>query len=81
MNKYANNSFLTVKVSLINDLRDIYKTFGVDTYEVAEAIGLDDRTDEGFLRRWFGWGESYVLKDTNALIIAADMVGYEPSML
>ena len=35
MIKYANNSFLAAKVSLINDIGNICKEFGVDAYEVA----------------------------------------------
>ncbi len=50
MIKYANNAFLAAKISLVNDLANICKEHGVDTYEVAEAIGLDDRIGEQFLR-------------------------------
>ncbi len=50
MIKYANNAFLATKVSLINELGNICKEFGIDAYEVAEAIGLDDRIGERFLR-------------------------------
>ncbi|MBX0348717.1 nucleotide sugar dehydrogenase [Halomicroarcula pellucida] len=58
MIKYANNTFLASKVSLINDIGNVCKEFGVDAYEVAEAIGLDDRIGEQFLRSGVGWGGS-----------------------
>jgi UDPglucose 6-dehydrogenase len=81
MIKYANNSFLAAKVSLINDIGNICKEFGIDTYEVAEAIGLDDRISERFLRSGLGWGGSCFPKDTAAIRAAARERGYEPAML
>ncbi|MDL0131910.1 UDP-glucose 6-dehydrogenase AglM [Halobacterium salinarum] len=81
MIKYANNAFLASKVSLINDIGNICKEFGVDAYEVADAIGLDNRIGERFLRSGLGWGGSCFGKDTNAIIHAAKETGYEPAML
>ncbi|AGB33672.1 UDP-glucose 6-dehydrogenase [Natrinema pellirubrum DSM 15624] len=81
MIKYANNAFLASKVSLINDLGNICKEFGVDAYEVADAIGLDDRIGERFLRSGVGWGGSCFPKDVNAIIAAAKNKGYTPALL
>mgnify|MGYP000259316043 CR=1 FL=1 len=81
MIKYANNGFLAAKVSLINDIGNICKEFDIDAYEVADAIGLDDRIGEQFLRSGLGWGGSCFPKDTNAIIHAAKEQGYDPAML
>ena len=81
MTKYANNAFLAAKVSLINDLGNACKTFGIDTYEVADAIGLDDRIGAKFLRSGLGWGGSCFPKDVAAIIHAANAEGYDPAML
>ena len=81
MIKYANNAFLASKVSLINDIGNICKEYDVDAYEVADAIGLDDRIGERFLRSGLGWGGSCFPKDTNAIIAHAKEAGYEPPML
>ena len=81
MIKYANNTFLASKVSLINDIGNICKEFGVDAYEVAEAIGLDDRIGERFLRSGVGFGGSCFPKDTHAIISAAREQGYDPAVL
>ncbi|MDS0282296.1 UDP-glucose 6-dehydrogenase AglM [Haloarcula onubensis] len=81
MIKYANNTFLASKVSLINDIGNVCKEFGVDAYEVAEAIGLDDRIGEQFLRSGVGWGGSCFPKDTDAIIAAAREQGYDPAVL
>ena len=81
MIKYGNNAFLASKVSLINDLGNVCKEFGVDAYEVADAIGLDDRIGAQFLRSGVGFGGSCFPKDTNAIIAAAQERGYNPPML
>jgi len=81
MIKYANNAFLAAKVSLINDLGNVCKELGVDAYEVAEAIGLDDRIGERFLRSGVGFGGSCFPKDVDAIRAAAREAGYEPAML
>jgi UDPglucose 6-dehydrogenase len=81
MIKYANNGFLAAKISLINDIGNICKELGVDAYEVADAIGLDDRISEQFLQSGVGWGGSCFPKDTRAIIAAAEETGYEPAVL
>ncbi|MFB6299534.1 MAG: UDP-glucose 6-dehydrogenase AglM [Halobacteriales archaeon] len=81
MIKYANNSFLAAKVSLINDIGNICKEYGIDAYEVADAIGLDDRISEQFLRSGIGWGGSCFGKDVAAISAAAQEQEYDPAML
>jgi len=55
--------------------------FGIDAYEVADAIALDDRIGEQFLRSGVGWGGSCFPKDTAAIRAAARNKDYEPAML
>ncbi|NGM71390.1 UDP-glucose/GDP-mannose dehydrogenase family protein [Natronolimnobius sp. AArcel1] len=81
MIKYANNAFLASKISLVNDLGNICKEFDLDAYEVMDAIGLDDRISERFLRSGVGWGGSCFPKDVNAIIAAAQAVDYDPAVL
>jgi UDPglucose 6-dehydrogenase len=81
MIKYANNAFLAAKVSLINDIGNVCKEFGVDAYEVADAIGLDSRIGEQFLRSGVGWGGSCFGKDLKAITTASRERGYAPRML
>ncbi len=81
MIKYANNTFLAAKISLINDIGNVCKEFGVDAYEVADAIGLDSRIGAEFLRSGVGWGGSCFPKDTAALVAGAEAAGYEPTMV
>jgi len=81
MIKYANNAFLASKVSLVNDLGNVCKEFGVDAYEVADAIAHDDRISGRFLRSGVGWGGSCFPKDVAAITAAAKHEGYDPAML
>jgi len=81
MIKYANNAFLASKISLVNDLGNICREFGLDAYEVMDAIGLDDRISEQFLRSGVGWGGSCFPKDVAAIIAAATQQGYDPALL
>ncbi len=81
MIKYANNTFLAAKISLINDIGNVCKEFGVDAYEVADAIGLDSRIGGEFLRSGVGWGGSCFPKDTAALRAAAESADYDPLMV
>jgi len=66
--KYANNSFLAAKVSLVNELGNISKELNVDAYEVLEAVGLDDRISSRFLRSGLGWGGSCLVGDERVLV-------------
>ncbi|WP_144920631.1 UDP-glucose 6-dehydrogenase AglM [Halorubrum salsamenti] len=81
MIKYANNAFLASKISLSNDLGNICKRFGIDAYEVMDAVGLDDRIGAKFLRSGVGWGGSCFPKDVDAIRAAAREAGYEPALL
>jgi UDPglucose 6-dehydrogenase len=81
MVKYANNVFLAGKISLINELGNLCKEFDVDSYEVSEAIGLDERISAQFLRSGVGWGGSCFPKDTDALRAAGREAGYTPELL
>jgi UDPglucose 6-dehydrogenase len=71
MIKYASNCFLATKISFINEIGNLCKTLGVDTYEVADGIGLDSRLGRAFLDSGIGWGGSCFGKDVNALIALA----------
>jgi UDPglucose 6-dehydrogenase len=79
--KYANNAFLATKVSFANELGNICKRIGVDTYEVADAMGLDHRIGASFLRSGLGWGGSCFPKDVDALRALARDNDYDPALL
>jgi len=67
MIKYASNCFLAAKISYINEIGNMCKKLGIDTYDVAEGMGLDKRINRSFLNAGIGWGGSCFPKDTKAL--------------
>ncbi|MDR7664589.1 UDP-glucose/GDP-mannose dehydrogenase family protein [Methanosarcina sp. Z-7115] len=81
MIKYANNSLLATKISFANEIGNICKKLGVDTYEVMEAVGKDSRISPKFLNSGAGFGGSCFPKDVKALIGKAKEIGYSPILL
>ncbi|MBU4076918.1 MAG: UDP-glucose/GDP-mannose dehydrogenase family protein [Euryarchaeota archaeon] len=81
MIKYVNNSFLATKISFANEVGNICKELGIDTYEVMKAVGKDFRIGPHFLNSGAGFGGSCFPKDLKALIGKAQEIGYEPQLL
>ncbi|MFC1926568.1 UDP-glucose dehydrogenase family protein [Chloroflexota bacterium] len=81
MIKYASNTFLATKISFINEIGNICKLLGIDTYEVARGMGADDRIGSKFLNAGLGFGGSCLPKDIKALISRVKQMGYEPRIL
>lgn len=81
MIKYANNSLLATKISFANEIGNICKKLGIDTYEVMEAVGKDSRISPKFLNSGAGFGGSCFPKDVKALIGKAKEIGYSPVLL
>ncbi len=81
MIKYVNNAFLATKISFANEIGNICKQLGIDTYEVMRAVGKDFRIGPHFLNSGAGFGGSCFPKDVKALIGKAKEIGYEPQLL
>jgi UDPglucose 6-dehydrogenase len=81
MIKIASNAFLATKISFINEIGNICKQLGIDTYEVARGLGYDDRIGSKFLNSGIGFGGSCIPKDLRALIARAKRVEYTPGVL
>ncbi len=81
MIKYASNAFLSTKISFINEIGNICKKLNIDTYEVAEGMGYDQRIGRAFLNAGIGWGGSCFPKDVKALITKAKELGETPRIL
>ena len=56
------------KYRFINEIGNLCKKLGIDTYEVATGMGLDKRIGRPFLDSGIGWGGSCFPKDVDALI-------------
>jgi UDPglucose 6-dehydrogenase len=68
MIKYASNTFLATKISFINEIGNLCKKLGIDTYQVADGMGLDKRIGRAFLDSGIGWGGSCFPKDLDAIL-------------
>jgi UDPglucose 6-dehydrogenase len=79
--KYANNAFLASKLSVVNEIANVCKEAGVDSYEVMDAVGLDHRISPQFMRSGLGWGGSCFPKDVDALRAFAGSENYETELL
>jgi len=80
--KYANNAFLTTKISFINTIANIcQKIPETDITIIAKAIGLDKRINPQFLNAGLGYGGSCFPKDIKALIAFSKKLGYNPPLL
>ncbi|UCD03728.1 MAG: UDP-glucose/GDP-mannose dehydrogenase family protein [Candidatus Woesearchaeota archaeon] len=74
MIKYANNALLATKISFSNEIGNLCKKFGIDTYEVMKMVGMDNRLSPKFLASGIGFGGSCFPKDLEALrAIYADL--------
>ena len=81
MIKYASNAFLATKISFINEIGNLCKKLGIDTYEVADGMGYDKRIGRAFLDSGAGWGGSCFPKDIKALTAKAKESGEKPRIL
>ena len=79
--KLASNAFLASKISFINEIGNICKRLGIDTYEVAKGMGFDERIGIKFLNAGIGFGGSCLPKDLRALITSSEQIGYKPRIL
>ena len=79
--KYANNAFLATKISFANELGNLAKSIGINSYAVADAIGFDPRIGKQYLRAGLGFGGSCFPKDVKALVAFAKKNNYEPKIL
>ncbi len=69
--KYAANTFLTTKITFINEVADLCEKVGANVHDVARGIGLDGRIGRKFLHPGPGYGGSCFPKDTLALVSTA----------
>jgi len=81
MIKYASNAFLATKISFANEIGNICKKLGIDSWKVFEGVGLDHRISPHFFRTGIGWGGSCFPKDVKALIRKAEEINEDPIIL
>ena len=81
MIKYAANAFLATKISFANEIGNICKKLGIDSYKVFEGVSLDHRISPHFFKSGIGFGGSCFPKDLKALIKKAEQLKEKPKLL
>lgn len=81
LTKYAANTMLAVKISLMNELANMAEILGADIEEVRKGIGADPRIGYHFIYPGCGYGGSCFPKDVQALERTASQIGYNAELL
>jgi len=81
LTKYAANTMLATKISLMNELSNVAARVGADIESVRTGIGSDPRIGYSFIYPGAGYGGSCFPKDVRALEHTARAFGYEAELL
>ncbi|MHA6689577.1 UDP-glucose dehydrogenase family protein [Devosia sp. A449] len=81
LTKYAANTMLATRISLINEIANIAERLGTDVEQVRLGIGSDPRIGFHFIYPGAGYGGSCFPKDVRALIHTAENVGLEVPLI
>ncbi len=81
LTKYAANTMLATRISLMNELANLSEKLGTDIENVRQGIGADSRIGYHFLYAGCGYGGSCFPKDIRALQNTADEYGLQLSIL
>jgi len=81
LTKYAANTMLATKISLMNELANIAEKVGADIEHVRIGIGSDPRIGYSFIYPGAGYGGSCFPKDIRALSATARQYGYDPALI
>ena len=81
MTKYAANSMLAARISLMNEFANLCERVGADVDDVRRGIGFDRRIGHHFLFPGVGYGGSCFPKDVKAVIRTAAEQGLDFRML
>lgn len=81
LTKYAANTMLATKISLMNEIANIAERVGADIEHVRIGIGSDPRIGYAFIYPGAGYGGSCFPKDIRALAATARESGYNAALI
>ncbi len=81
MTKYAANTMLASRISLMNEIANLCELTGADVNWVRQGVGLDRRIGTSFLFPGLGYGGSCFPKDLRSLIQTGQSHDYDPELI
>ena len=81
MIKYASNALLATKISFSNEIGNLCKTLGIDTYNVMKGVGMDHRISHHFLNAGIGFGGSCFPKDLRGLYAGGQELDHDMNLI
>lgn len=81
MIKYASNSFLTTKVSFVNQIHLMCKKLGINSKDVMRGVVLDKRIHPSHTEPGRSWRGKCLPKDLQAIIKKGEEIGCDVSLL
>lgn len=79
--KYAANTMLAMRLSLMNEFATIADAAGADILDIERVLASDPRIGSKFLRAGAGFGGSCFPKDVLSLATTARHIGYDPKLI
>ncbi|ETF03837.1 UDP-glucose 6-dehydrogenase [Advenella kashmirensis W13003] len=79
--KYACNSMLAARISMINELSGLAGALGAEISSICQVLEADPRIGGSYLHPGVGYGGSCLPKDLSALIYSAKRMGEPADML
>lgn len=81
MAKYATNTMLAARISLMNQLADLCEVYDCDIADIREAVGMDSRIGPTFLFPGIGFGGSGLPRDVAVCARLAEEAGLEHDLI